>query len=195
MKRREALKILAASGFSLPVWQKPVVEVGRLPAFVFISGAHTISLTNLRLHVSEHDCTIAPDVISPDETLGRIGGILFNYHDPAGQIGRGTTVFFETDANTTIPTQFTIGEDVILFFGGDSVQGLIAIPVCIHFGPVESFYLRIQFQNRLGHTSNILEGTISRPPDVPRGNRVSTLSLLDADSVDPALIDEALVPQ
>lgn len=177
--RREVLKsLLVVSGGSLLTlpqqWDKPIVEIGRLPVFAQASPAAGVGATPTP--------TVSPsptpgpgntgiDIegpLGPCDPGGGAAGHLYtataSFVDPSGGIIPGVAklqaVFI------FLPSEFTEIEEITLGptdLTGDEFEGTVTIPICIAFGSATSVFFGIRLINASGLVSNILTDEIVNP--------------------------------
>lgn len=168
VSRREALKSLVAalgatSLMSLPdQWEKPLIEVARLPAH---AQASPVDLTIDELaeqFTGTNDCTIG----SGD--TGSSSLVRFSYTDALGQVDSGVEVIERFVFN---PDGLTGSRPVIFTIDGNGSQGEISYTNCSRFNGDTSVTIRVELRTADGRRSNSLSLTTTAPPGAQEEGR------------------------
>lgn len=187
LSRRQALKaLIALTGAStlsaLPnKWEKPLIEVGALPAFAQISPipssvpptpSPTLNISDLS--VSDRQAGCDPGGGEP----GNLFLVSLSYTDPSGLTpdeARLRITFEFLPSHSIDSDQIVLGP--INITGGENgfTQGTVTVPICVAFGSDTSVNLTVSLVNQEGVVSNELTANVVNPASPMGGQPRATI--------------------
>jgi len=161
LSRREALKTLAAASGAATLsllpqhWEKPVIEVGTLPAHAQASPSLTISNLS-ETFTGVNNCATSAG-------LGSRSTVRFDYNDPQGQVGAGTEVHEQTTFSPSGLTNSAIYTGSALTISGDGFTGTISYEPCTRFNGDTSVTTTVSIRTADGRISETATTTTQAP--------------------------------